>query len=134
MTGVASCGCGAAAVIVDPSISWTRATQSCALSGETPHLTTGVASCGCGAAAVIVDPSISWTRATQSCALSGETPYLTCGPRLLINDTPVPVPRVQGELYDTIQQELAGCEQPISSSFISCQVNDTAETGRGSGS
>ncbi|KAJ4936284.1 hypothetical protein JOQ06_000883 [Pogonophryne albipinna] len=106
MTGVASCGCGAAAVIVDPSISWTRATQNCALSGETPHLMTGVASCGCGAAAVIGDPSIGWTRATQSCALSGETPHLTCGPRFLINDTPVPVPRVQGELYDTIQQDI----------------------------
>ncbi|KAK1897921.1 Protein Shroom2 [Dissostichus eleginoides] len=65
---------------------------------------TGVASCGCGAAAVIGDPSISWTRATQSCALSGETPHLTCGPRLRINDTPVPVPPVQGDLYDTIRQ------------------------------
>ncbi|KAI9532997.1 hypothetical protein NQZ68_027469 [Dissostichus eleginoides] len=37
--------------------------------------------------------------------LSGETPHLTCGPRLRINDTPVPVPPVQGALYDTIRQD-----------------------------
>ncbi|KAK1882928.1 Presequence protease 1 chloroplastic/mitochondrial [Dissostichus eleginoides] len=68
---------------------------------------TGVASCGCGAAAVIGDPLISWTRATQSCALSGETPHLTCGPMLGINDTPVHVPPVQGDLYDSIRQGMA---------------------------
>ncbi|KAF3844498.1 hypothetical protein F7725_007661 [Dissostichus mawsoni] len=44
--------------------------------------------------------------------LSGETPHLTCGPRLRINDTPVPVPPVQGDLYDTIRQ-VCGSERAI---------------------